>query len=108
MFGRVTIDLLDQHGQETGLTAKGELLDLSKGGVALSLRFSKKKNAAALLGQKIRVNIRPDASAAALLRIGKVMAVRCHDFIGNEYSLHVEFETELSPAEIQRVAGKGR
>lgn len=107
VVGRVTIDLLDQHGQETGLAAKGELLDLSKGGVALSLRFSKKKSAAALLGKKIRVNIRPDTAAIALLRIGKVMAVRCHDFIGNDYSLHIEFDNELSSAEIQQVVGKG-
>jgi CRP-like cAMP-binding protein len=105
--GRVTIDLLDQHGVVTGLAAKGELLDLSKGGVALSLRFSKKKNAAALLGQKIKVNIRPDGSSAPLLRIGKVMAVRCHDFIGNDYSLHIEFDVALASAEMQQVAGKG-
>ncbi len=106
--GRVTIDLLDQDGKEMGLAVKGELLDLSKGGVALSLRFSKKKNAAALLGKRIRVSIRPDVTAAPFLRIGKVMAVRCHDFIGNDYSLHVEFETELSNAEFQQTAGKER
>ncbi len=106
--GRVTIDMLDQHGNEMGLAAKGELMDISMGGVAFNLRFSKKENAAALLGQKIRVNFRPDASAAPLLRIGQVMAVRCHDFIGSDYSLHVEFESALSSAEIQLVAGKGR
>jgi CRP-like cAMP-binding protein len=106
--GRVTIDLLDQHGRETGLAARGELLDLSRGGVALTLRFSKKKSAAALLGKKIRVNIRPDVASVVLLRIGKVMAVRCHDFIGNDYSLHIEFDSELSSAEIQQVVGKDR
>ncbi len=106
--GRVTIDLLDQHGNETGLGGKGELLDISKGGVALSLRFSKKKSAAALLGQKIRVNIRPDASLEPIMCVGQVMTVRCHDFIGNDYSLHIQFESELSNAEIQRIAGKGR
>jgi CRP-like cAMP-binding protein len=107
--GRVTINLLDQQDKETGLTAKGELLDLSKKGVALSLRFSKKKNAAALLGQKIRVNIRADGSAIPLQRIGKVMAVRCHDFIGNDYSLHVEFDVELASAEFQQaVSSRGR
>jgi len=106
--GRVTINLLDQDGQETGLVAKGELLDISMGGVALSLRFSKKKSAAALFGKKIRVNIRPAAAPITVLCIGKVMAVRCHDFIGNDYSLHVEFDNELSSAEIQQVVGKGR
>ncbi len=105
MAGRVTVDMLDQHGNNTGLGGKGELLDISKKGVALSLRFSKKKNAAALLGQKIRVNIRAGVSAAPRPCIGKVMAVRCHDFIGNDYSLHIQFETELSITEIEQFAG---
>ena len=105
--GRVTIVLLDQNGRETGPVAKGELLDISQGGVALSLRFSKKKNAAALFGKKIKVSIHPEAASVTILRAGKVMAVRCHDFIGNDYSLHVEFDSELSSAEIQKVVNKG-
>ncbi len=106
--GRVTIVLLDQNGRETGPVAKGELLDISQGGVALSLRFSKKKNAAALFGKKIKVSIRPEAATVPLLRAGKVMAVRCNDFVGNDYSLHVEFDSELSSAEIQKVVDQGR
>ena len=104
--GRATIVLLDQNGREAGLVVKGELLDISTGGAAISLRFSKKKSAAALLGKKIRVNIRPDAAPITVLCIGKVMAVRCHDFIGNDYSLHIEFDHELSSAEIQKVVDK--
>jgi len=104
--GQVAIDLLDQNGKDKGLAAKGELLDLSRGGVALTLRFNKKSNASALLGQKVRVGIRPDATAALLQRVGKVMAVRCFDFVGNDYSLHVEFESELSNSEIHQAVGK--
>ncbi len=106
--GRISIDLLDQQGKDMWLVTKGVLLDVSKGGVAISLRFSKKKNAAALLGHKIRLNILPDTATEPLLRIGKVMAVRCHDFIGNDYSLHVQFDEELSNAEILQAVGKGR
>ena len=105
--GRVGIDLLDVQGRETGLTAKGELLDLSRGGVALSLRFSKKKSAAALLGQLIRVHLQPKAAAQPLARVGKVMAVRCHDFVGNEYTLHVHFETELTGSEVLQLTTGG-
>jgi CRP-like cAMP-binding protein len=98
--GRVAIDVLDGQRRETGLTLKSELLDLSRGGVALSLRFSKKKNAAALLGQLIRVHLRPKAATQALARTGQVKAVLCHDFVGNEYSLHVQFDTELESKEV--------
>jgi hypothetical protein len=34
------------------------------------------------------------------------MAVRCFDFVGNDYSLHVEFESELSNSEIHQAVGK--
>ena len=106
LSGRVAIDLLDQNGRDKGLAAKGELLDLSRGGVGLTLRFSKKSNASVLLGQKVRVGIRPEATSVLLQRVGRVMAVRCFDFVGNDYSLHVEFESELSSSEIYQVAGK--
>ncbi|MDK9708072.1 MAG: cyclic nucleotide-binding domain-containing protein [Desulforhopalus sp.] len=106
--GRISIDLLDKRGKETGMAIKGDLLDLSKGGVAISLRFSKKKNALAFFGKAIRLSIGADASAAPFVCRGKVMAVRCHDFIGNDYSLHVAFAKELSNTEILLVSGKQR
>jgi CRP-like cAMP-binding protein len=105
--GRVAIDVLDGQGRDTGLTLKSELLDLSRGGVALSLRFSKKKNAAALLGQLIRVHLRPKAATQALARTGQVKAVLCHDFVGNEYSLHVQFDAELESKEVLLFTGGG-
>jgi CRP-like cAMP-binding protein len=108
VHGRVVIDLLDDQGRDTGLTTKGDLLDLSCGGVALSLRFSKKKNAAALLGQLIRVHLRPKTATVPLARTGQVMAVRCHDFVGNEYSLHVQFDTELASKEVVQFDDGGR
>jgi hypothetical protein len=106
--GKVTIDLLDQFGNEMGEEAKGILCDISKGGVALRIRFSRKRNAMVLLGKKIRVSMSPEASLAPLMRIGKVMAVRCHEFVNNDYSLHVQFEIELNNTEIQQFAGKTR
>lgn len=106
--GRATIILLDEQGKETGIGAKGDLLDISRGGLSFSLRFSKKKNAAALLGKQIRVNIRTDASRTSFSCNAVVKAVRCHDFVGNDYSVHVEFQDELSQMEMQQVAGKGK
>lgn len=106
--GRVSIDLLDAQGGDTGVITKGELLDLSRGGVSLSLRFSKKKSAAALLGHHIRVHLRPKSVAKPLAPIGKVMAIRCHDYVGNEYSLHIQFAEELSASEVLQLTTGGR
>jgi CRP-like cAMP-binding protein len=106
--GRATIILLDEKGNETGIGAKGDLLDISLGGLSFSLRFSKKKNAAALLGKKIRVNIHSDTSPTSFSCNALVMAVRCHDYVGNDYSLHVEFQKELNRMEMQQIAGRAK
>lgn len=106
--GRATIILLDEQGKETGIGAKGDILDISRGGLSFSLRFSKKKNAAALLGKKIRVNIRTDTSISSFSCNALVMAVRCHDYVGNDYSVHVEFLKELNKLEMQQVVGKAK
>ncbi|EKD34078.1 MAG: hypothetical protein ACD_75C02479G0002, partial [uncultured bacterium] len=106
--GRAAIVLLDEQGNETGIGAKGDLLDISRGGLSFSLRFSKKKNAAALLGKKIRVNIRTDTSISSFSCDALVMAIRCHDYVGNDYSLHVEFQKELNKVEMQQVVGKAK
>jgi CRP-like cAMP-binding protein len=106
--GRAIIVLLDGEGKETAIGARGDLIDISRGGLAFGLRFSKKENAMALLGKKIKVAIRSDLSPTSLLRKGLVMAIRCHDFVGNDYSVHVQFSTTLSVAELQQVGGKDR
>lgn len=104
--GKVTVVLLNKKGGESAFGTKGTLLDISCGGLAFSLRFSKKKNAVALLGQLVRVSVRPNLSADLLQRNGVVKAVHCHDFVGNDYTIHMEFQQPLSPAEVSKAAGK--
>jgi len=105
--GRATMVVLDEQERETGIGAKGDILDVSRGGLSFSLRFSKKENAEALLGRKIRITMRSDGSNASVTCNAKVMAVRCCDFIGSDYSLHVEFPKELDNAQLQQVLGRG-
>jgi CRP-like cAMP-binding protein len=103
--GKVAVALQKQLGKESYLGAKGDLLDISRGGLAFSLRFSKKKNAIALLGQGLRVIVRADASPFSVDRNGVVKAVQCHDFVGNDYTIHMEFGKVLSIAEVYQVTG---
>ncbi|HBG19964.1 MAG TPA: hypothetical protein DDY32_12015 [Desulfobulbaceae bacterium] len=105
--GRANMVVLDEQEKETGIGAKGDILDVSRGGLSFSLRFSKKKNAEALLGRKIRITMRSDSSNASITCNAKVVAVRCCDFIGSDYSLHVEFPKELDNAQLQQVLGRG-
>jgi len=102
LSGRTTITLIDKQGMTTGMGAKGDLLNISKGGVSFCLHFSQKEAANTFLGKAIRISIRSDISIPSLVRDGKVVAVRCQDFIGNEYSLHVKFDTPMTASEVQR------
>jgi hypothetical protein len=91
-------------GDKIFLGTKGDLLDISRGGLAFSLRFSKKQNAIALLGQGLRVTVRTDVSAVSVHKNGIVKAVQCHDYVGNDYTIHLEFGEELSSAEVSQLA----
>jgi len=99
--GRVTVAIFTGNGSETGARVKGELLDISKGGVSFTLHVSNKEKASALLKKKAQVSF--DISGKPFRRSGFVVAVRGHDLIGNEYSLHIEFEKVLTGVELQQV-----
>ncbi|WP_163336319.1 cyclic nucleotide-binding domain-containing protein [Desulfopila sp. IMCC35008] len=102
LSGRLSFAVLDKAGNETGIVAKGHLLDISRGGVAFSIHSSQKKNAVNLFGRKLRVSINAGIATGLLIRAGVVRAVRDQDLIGNEYSLHLMFTTKLTGSEMQQ------
>lgn len=106
--GQTNIMLIDKEGKEIGNRAKGDLLDISKGGISFALRFSKKNKAIALLRQKVRIAIPTSNPSVPFYFDGTVVAVRCQDFVGNEYSLHVEFDKLLGTAKIQQAIATNR
>ncbi len=105
--GRTTIALLDKDRKDTGIGAKGDLFDVSRGGISFCLRISQKKNATLLFGKKIRVAVPADIRGAWLSRTGLIVAVRGHHLVSNEYSIHVQFEQELSQGEVQKIVSAG-
>lgn len=100
--GRVTSLLLDSRGRDTGIASRGELADISTGGVSFFLRISQKKNARLLLGRSTKV-VMPMATAIdrQVTVLGTIIAVRGHQAMDNEYSVHVKFIEELSAADLQ-------
>lgn len=106
--GQTNIILINKEGKEVGSRTKGDLLDISKGGISFGLRFSKKNKAIALLRQRIRIALPTSTPVAPLYYNGTIIAVRCHDFIGNEYSLHIEFDKLLDSAKLQQVIAQNR
>lgn len=106
--GRLTFTVLNKSGKKISKEAKGDLLDISMGGVAFSIHSSQKKNAVTLFGRQLRVSISAGITATVIVRTGTVQAVRDMDRIGNEYSLHLEFSERLSNSEVQQILGSHR
>jgi CRP-like cAMP-binding protein len=108
LSGRMTFAVLNKSGREISNEAKGNLLDISVGGVAFSIHSSQKKNAVTLFGRQLRVSINTGVASHILIRKGTVQAVRDMDLIGNEYSLHLEFSKQLTNSELQQILGSHR
>ncbi len=101
--GRMVFTVLDTRGKEISAEAKGNLIDISPGGMAFSIHSSKKRNAVALFGRQLKISINTGVGSKMLVRQSAVQAVRDIDIVGNEYSLHVEFGKKLNGSEIQQI-----
>ncbi len=102
--GRITASLLNDEGQNTGVRTKGDLSDVSAGGVSFFIRISKKENARLLLGRGVRVLLPGSETAGQKAgRQGVIVAVRGYHVTENEYSVHVRFDALMHHHELQGV-----
>ncbi len=101
--GRMIFTIIDTNGKEISSETKGNLLDISPGGLAFSIHSSKKKSAMTLFGRQLKITLNTGIGSSTLVRQGTVQAVRDIDLIGNEYSLHIEFTRQLNRLEIQQI-----
>lgn len=100
---RLAITILDGTGQG-GVTAKGELADISRGGGSFYMRISRRENARLLLGRGLRLALPLEETAGRPISFdGIVVAVRTQHTMENEYSVHVEFNTVLDKSYLQQL-----
>ena len=102
--GRVTMNLLDGHAKETGVSSRGDLTDISPGGLSFFIHIQK-ESARLLLGRTVRVVLPAElvASGKAINAEGTVVAVRPHRVMQNEYSAHVRFDQPLRKQDFQGI-----
>ena len=112
--GNIMVQLLDETGKLLGKTIKGDLADVSRGGLSFILRITKKETALLLLGRKLSLQFIVSLKAADLLlgrRLcmqfflpgegaqqkinisGTVVSVCQHPF--DDYSIHIKFDQEV-------------
>jgi len=98
----VKMILFDKEGKDSGVAAKGDLFDISAGGVSFFLRISKKNNARLLLGRAVGLTIA--SVPGSRFNIGGVVkAVRSQPIVGNEYAVSVQFDRELAQKELKNL-----
>ena len=98
--GIVKMHVFDKEGKDSGIVAKGELFDISVGGISFYLRISRKSNARMLLGKAVGLTIE-SAPGSRFNITGTVKAARSQPIVGNEYAVSVSFSRLLVQKELK-------
>ncbi len=99
--GDVVVHILKEDGSKTGAQVQGDLLDISQGGGAFTLRITHKKNARFLLGRKICAQFHSTTGVESILSVeGILISVRSLYSRSNEYSIHIRFVEPLKKEEV--------
>jgi len=94
--GKAVIRIMDKSGALVGKPFKGQLSDISVGGLAFFIKISKKETASLLLGRRLSITfpLPGPQGKAEITQAGTVVGVRFHTF--DDYSIHVRFHEPLS------------
>jgi CRP-like cAMP-binding protein len=87
----VTHTLLNESDKNSSKSFKGEIADISAGGLSFFIRISRKENARLLLGRGIKTSL-SEPGGKIIECIGRIVAVRLQDPVDNDYSVHVQFD----------------
>jgi CRP-like cAMP-binding protein len=79
---------------------KGEMADISQGGLSFVVRITKKENSRLLLGRNIKATIPLSIGREQHLH-GTVSGVQSYDLVHSDYSVHVKFNTPLERQDLQ-------
>jgi hypothetical protein len=100
--GKVDMALFDREGKDTGIGAKGDLFDISAGGVSFFLRISKKSNARLLFRRNVGLTMASTLGSRFSIT-GMVLAVRSQPVVGNEYATSIRFSRVLAKKELREL-----
>jgi len=94
--------LLDPYGKKGKRDFNGELIDISKAGLAFTIRIAKKDNAKLLLGRQIITTISVDGQALSPCT-GVIVGVKNHDPQMFDFSVHVKLSKKIDDKSFQKI-----
>ncbi|MDR3630815.1 MAG: cyclic nucleotide-binding domain-containing protein [Desulfocapsaceae bacterium] len=106
---QITTALLG-HGKDVGIITKGELIDISVGGLSCTITVAQKKNVRFLLGRNVRIGF--PAGLAVLDRVlavdGTFVAIHPCRAQHNEYRANIHFDQPFSKEDLLEVVVAGK
>jgi hypothetical protein len=99
--------LLDGYGHPSSQQFKGQMEDISLGGLSLLIRISKKENARLLLGRGL-ISFLPVRSNEARERRGEIVGVTLQDYVDKDYRVHVRFNEPMGAADLKTILQQWR
>ncbi len=92
---RVLIQIINKSGQPIGKGFRGEMADISHGGLSFISRITKKENCRLLLGRYLKIIIPLGEANHSLDISGQVIAVQPYSLLEHDYSIHLKFDKLL-------------
>lgn len=103
--GAIVFQLLNSSGKSMAKAYKGELADISAGGVSFLVKTSRPESIRVLLGRRLWVKFELVFRSGARERLeleGQVIAVQSQAF--DDYSIHLKFDEPLGQSRIQNIS----
>ena len=111
LAGPLSFQVLNRSGQPIGRYFRGELSDISLGGVSFLIKTNNPRSASMLLGRKMRVTCKVSVGRERMEidKVGEISGVINHYF--GDYSIHLKFDDMLKKSildQMERIPSEER
>jgi len=102
--GTVMFQLLEKSGHPMGKAYKGELSDISAGGLSFIIKSSKKETVRMLLGRRLKISFQLPIKNNAYQGVEEAMTViAAQAQVFDDYSIHLKFDNKWETSAIERI-----
>ncbi len=102
---KIQLQLTDHNNKPIGRGFRGELADISEGGLAFLIRISKKENTRLLLGRNMRITIPVGGEPGHLQLYGLAIGIQPYELLESDFSVHIKFPELLDEKTLFQVLG---
>ncbi|PHR28282.1 MAG: hypothetical protein COA36_06835 [Desulfotalea sp.] len=99
--------LLDPYGKKGKRTFNGELIDVSRTGLAFTVKIANKDNAKILLGRQIITTISVAGKELSSC-VGIIVGVKTHDPEMSDFSVHVKLSKKIDHKSLKKIVESSR